>query len=670
MLARRVFAAIALVVVTVLGLVALLTRGRADAAAGSTAAVVLRGTRATVAEALDARASLLREVASSLVRVPAYVARAGDALRSDNRADLLDQADEFRRQTGAAWALVTDETGRLAAWTRAPAAAGEDFSAGALVARALSGAAVTGIWVEPTAAGDSLFQAAAVPIEDPGAGRRHGVLVVAVPLDATAAAQLARQAGAEIVLFVQDSAGELTGAGGTLPDPAVASLLASLSGPNRDSAMDAGVAVEYDGRRWGAAVEPLLTAGGVPVGGVAALRGLDAELAAYAALRRSMLVALGAGLALALLAAWLVARRVAQPIVRLAGAARAAREGDYSARLDLHAPGEVGELARAFAGMLGELREKSGLVDYVSRPAEGRAAVARASGGNAAGDGAPRSGDLLAGRYELREELGRGAMGVVFRAWDRELGEPLALKLLRAEHAALNPSALERFRQELRLARRITHPNVVRTHDLGEDGGVYFITMELVEGASVAALLERDGRLPVAAAVAIARQLCRALDVAHATGVVHRDIKPQNLVLDGRGFLKVMDFGIARLTDGSLEGAAALTATGFVIGTPRYMAPEQLLGEPVDHRADIWAAGAVLFECLTGRPVFDAPSVVALAARHLQDTAADPRSIVPEIPEPVAAAVLRALARNPAERWPTAGEMELALGPLTELRPA
>jgi serine/threonine protein kinase len=274
-------------------------------------------------------------------------------------------------------------------------------------------------------------------------------------------------------------------------------------------------------------------------------------------------------------------------------------------------------------------------------------------------------GSRFAGRYDIQEVLGSGGMGVVYRAFDREVGEPVALKALRPELGRLDSTVLERFRQELRLARRITHRNVVRTYDLGEVNGTYYITMELVRGATVAALIREAGRLAVPATLTIGKQVCRALEVAHEEGIVHRDIKPQNLLVDPTGFLKIMDFGIARLAERPPGAGQALTEAGVVVGTPLYMAPEQLLGRPVDCRADLYATGAVLFECLTGRRVFEAPSLGALLARHLEDIAPDPRELNAEIPEALSRAILRALARRPEERWPSAAELLHALEQVT-----
>jgi serine/threonine-protein kinase len=185
--------------------------------------------------------------------------------------------------------------------------------------------------------------------------------------------------------------------------------------------------------------------------------------------------------------------------------------------------------------------------------------------------------------------------------------------------------------------------------------------MEYLHGNTVAALIREAGRLAVPATLTIGKQVCRALEVAHEEGIMHRDIKPQNLLVDPSGFLKVMDFGIARLTEARAAPGKALTMAGVVIGTPQYMAPEQLVGDPVDARADLYAVGAVLFECLTSRPVFEAPSIMALIAQHLESEPPDPSAINPEVPTALARTILRALARRPDDRWQSAGELLRAL---------
>jgi len=262
----------------------------------------------------------------------------------------------------------------------------------------------------------------------------------------------------------------------------------------------------------------------------------------------------------------------------------------------------------------------------------------------------------------VKEIIGAGGMGVVYRAFDRELQEPVAIKTLRPEAMAGESVALERFKQEIRLARRIAHRNVVRTYDLGEINGVYYLTMEYVEGTSLKQLVASRGKLPVSVTLTIGKQLCRALEVAHAEGVIHRDVKPQNMVVEPSGFLKVMDFGIARLVNP--PKGKGLTEAGTSIGTPDYMSPEQLSGAELDARSDLYAAGVVLFECVTGKLPFETETTWALVAKHLEEPVPDPRSLNGEVPAGLAEVILRAMAKSPADRYQSASAMHDALAAL------
>jgi HAMP domain-containing protein len=408
--------------------------------------------------------------------------------------------------------------------------------------------------------------------------------------------------------------------------------------------------VEYEG-----VVGRLTTADGHSVGGYLGLHSRDADLAAYQQLGRTIRSAFLVGLLLALGFSLLAARQIARPVRRLVEATRKVSEGQYTGSIEVGSRDEIGDLAHAFGTMVEELREKDRLVAYFrTRPATlGR--------GGALAEGSLTPGSLLAGRYEIVEVLGRGGMGVVYRANDRQLGEDVAVKVLRPDLGVLDATTLERFKQELKLARRITHLNVVRTYDIGEAGGTYYITMELVRGTTLATFIREAGRLDVAATLTIGKQLCRALEVAHEEGIVHRDIKPQNLLVDPAGFLKVMDFGIARLTERRPDNEEALTAVGMVVGTPQYMAPEQLFGDPVDHRTDLWAVGAVLFECVTGRLVFETPSLPELGALHVDHDLPDPAALNPDVSPELARIILRCLEQRPEDRWQSAGELLRAL---------
>ncbi len=311
---------------------------------------------------------------------------------------------------------------------------------------------------------------------------------------------------------------------------------------------------------------------------------------------------------------------------------------------------ELGRLARVFDAMAAGVRAREARLREQLRELQADVSLATSEHSVLAEDGDGTNtlaiGTSLAGRYDIRGIIGRGGMGVVYLARDRELNEDVAVKTIRSDLVSDDKARGEDLKAEIRLARRISHRNVVRTHDLGESGGVLFVTMEYVRGITVRELLKTRGRLGVASTLALARQFADALAVAHAAGVIHRDVKPENALVDSEGVLKVMDFGIARLA----ETTSTATQSGLVVGTPMYMAPEQLMGEAVDARADIYSLGVVMYECLTGYPPFAAPTTVALIARVLTSVPIPPADINPEVPPALSGLVLQLLAKEAAAR--------------------
>lgn len=263
----------------------------------------------------------------------------------------------------------------------------------------------------------------------------------------------------------------------------------------------------------------------------------------------------------------------------------------------------------------------------------------------------------VAERYELVRPLGHGAMATVDLVHDMELDRPVALKRL-AENLARDADLRRRFVREARLAARLSHPNVVRIFDVGEDGGRPFIAMEYVEGETLAELLASRGRLPPAEVARLGVQICAALAAAHAAGLVHRDVKPQNLILGRDGALRLGDFGIA-----VGHGGTQLTLAGTVLGTAGYLAPEQARGEQVTAAADIYAAGAVLYELLTGEPARGAVSLAELGAEG-GFLPPDLARRVPDAPDELVAAVLACLSARPEERPPSAAELARRLAPV------
>jgi beta-lactam-binding protein with PASTA domain/predicted Ser/Thr protein kinase len=258
---------------------------------------------------------------------------------------------------------------------------------------------------------------------------------------------------------------------------------------------------------------------------------------------------------------------------------------------------------------------------------------------------------VLAGRYRIESAVGEGGMAKVFRGQDVVLGRTVAVKVLAPEYAR-DGRFVERFRREAQSAAALSHPNVVSVFDTGSDGPVHYIVMEFLEGRTLREVLAADGRLHPDRAAEIAESMCRALATAHHHGLVHRDVKPGNVMLTPSGEVKVMDFGIARVTTGE-----ALTQTATVLGTASYFSPEQAKGEGVDPRSDVYSAGCVLYEMLTGRPPFTGDSPVSIAYKHVREDAPIPSSINPDVSTALDAVVMKALAKNPANRYQTAVEM-------------
>jgi len=266
------------------------------------------------------------------------------------------------------------------------------------------------------------------------------------------------------------------------------------------------------------------------------------------------------------------------------------------------------------------------------------------------------TGSTFAGRYQIIEELGKGGMGKVYRAVDKKLNEEVALKLIKPEIAS-DKKTIGRFSNELKLARKISHRNVSRMYELMEEEGMHFITMEYVPGEDLKSFIRRAGPLSAGKTIFIAKQVCEGLVEAHRLGVVHRDLKPQNIMIDKQGNAHIMDFGIAH----SLE-VKGLTEAGMLIGTPDYMSPEQAQAEEIDNRSDIYSLGVVLYEMVTGRVPFEGKTAISIAMKHKTEIPIAPRELNSQISEEINAIILRCLEKDKENRFRTVEEL------LAELR--
>ena len=646
----RLFTLVGAVVIGALALSLLILTVIASRTANATGAQALDRAAQLVSVLLTSREQSLARAAKVFVQNPIFRA----LVLAENADDLRDQSGEGAERTGATWVQITNASGVRLAKSDDMAAPRIPLTGSALIARALGGDAATGFG----ASSDTmLLQVIAVPITVPSASGEQsiGAFMAAQAIDSALAAKVKEATDTDVIFYVLDTAlaphvSSSSLGRTTAVQDLVVRATGALAAQHTDSV--ARFDVTLDGEAYVGRAVVVRSAGGEPLGGFLALRAQGTELAPFQSLRRWILFAGVISLVLGMLVAFLLARSIAEPVLALATAARRAADGDYDAVVGSDSRDEVGELTRAVGTMLLDLREKRSLVSLLQAstpPATTRSVEAGTT---------IAIGSLVADRYEIRAVLGSGGAGVVYKAFDRELGEIVALKTLHPEAVAQDPAAVERLKSEIRLARRITHRGVVRIYDLGEHAGTYFLTMEFVAGTVLSDLLEHDTRLPLDAVLSIARQLARALEVAHAEGIIHRDIKPQNIMLRPDGTLKVMDFGIARLA----VRTAQLTQVGMAVGTPGYMAPEQLMDGDVDARADLYACGVVLYECITGVLPHDPSNPVLMIGRVISGAPVrTPFEMVPETPRVLSDVVMRLIAADPAGRCQSATTLRLEL---------
>jgi serine/threonine-protein kinase len=660
----KIFLGTALVVAAVLGVGLAVTSRSANRTAIEAIQRALDGTRAQVQSALSERQRGMLSGVSVFVQSGPF----RGLVEARNTSAALDQSLEAVEQLQVDWVQITDHIGVRLAKSDEPGAPADTLAAFSLIGGALDGNKVNGYGV--TAKRDTLFQAVTVPIFRPAAGAANGsvvgVLMAAKSVDSAFLATIRASTGGktDVVVYVFDDNQKPRLTASTLaPTDELRRTLAAWQPEESEQAMSQiHEDIVLGGQHFVRLGAPLLTANGKPIGGFLALRSREAELAPFRSLQRTILVAGALGILVAFLLSFLIARQITKPVALLDAATTKAADGDYGAEIAVTSSDEIGALALKFRKLLSDLRDKQALVEILQGDTDAR--TVQLTTGGELGATAQQAvalgitpGSTLAKRYHVKEIIGVGGMGTVFKALDAELDETVAIKTLKPEILSQDPSALERFKGEIRLARRISHRNVVRTHDLGEVGGIYFISMEYVEGKSLKDLIRGRGRLPPAGTITIGKQLLRALEVAHEQGVIHRDIKPQNVVVTPDGVLKVMDFGIARLA----KRTEGVTQAGMVVGTPEYMAPEQLLGDEVDARVDIYAAGVVLYECLTGHVPFTAKTPIVLLTKVMDELPVPLREVNADIPAPLADLVMRALDKDAAKRPQTATEFHDAL---------
>jgi serine/threonine-protein kinase len=588
-----------------------------------------------------------------------------------------DTGSEFAENLGANTLFFFDPQGLLVARSdRAPGEeAGRDFSGVAWVRDPLAHLTESSAYILELRTGRVLSLVASAPVVQ-GMGeeiRLNGVIAASFAIDGARAQEISRITSGEIAFLgnvaPRDERPTLQNVASTraFEGPAVAAAVTSTPG-----AVDAlfvkgqtfgPIELDLRGEKYLGTLIPIKSGGGDPIAALLVARSKQTELAAFQRLRESLLAMGGLALLVAIPLSFALARGLARPIRQLADAAEAVGRGQLDAPVPTAGGGEVGALAEAFRTMVGELQAKAELEQLVAelqrRPGDitlGKRSASALTAPGATIETAPSGlgiGQTFANRYTILSALGQGGMGQVFRVKDKELDDEVALKTLKAD--AHDANLTERLRQEIKLARLITHPNVVRVHDFGESDGTRFLTMEYVPGTTLREMLDVGRRLEITPALQIAKQVCRGLAAVHKAGIIHGDLKPQNVMVMGNGVVKLMDFGVAR------ERRREEQVAGTSAGTPLYMSPEQARGGELDERSDIYSAGVVMFELFTGTCPFLDKDIYEIMRMHLNEPPPNPRQRRPDLPEALGQLILTCLAKSRLQRPATAADLDRLL---------
>lgn len=669
-LSGRIFLGASALVAATLGVALAVTSWQAGRAAEARIRADLAAMPGVFTGYIEAQTAARRGQVESLAAQPGSKALLAET--GLDAATLHDSSEELAKSLDARIAFLFDFQGALLSRSDQPDGqeAGRSFAEIPWVRTPIEDRATASAFIVDVRTTPGLYLVTAAPVVQgvDAEARVNGAIGAAHELNDTRARELARVAGADVAFLANFGARD---AAPEVQPVAATERLSSGSGRLLAEMRRASPGIEArlfsEGKPFGpfefhapgdagdtliGTLLPIVSSRGEPIAAVLLARSKTAEMAAFHSLRRSLLVA---GL-LVLLASMplslLVARRISKPIRQLAEGAEQIGRGQLDVTLPPAQGGEVGALTRAFEGMVAELRAKAqleaALAHYQSTGDTGSEISFTPDEG---GGEELRPGLLFANRYEILAQVGEGGMGAVFRANDRELDDEVALKCLRAQ--SNHPEAAALLKEEIKLARMITHVNVVRVYDVGESAGRRFFTMEYVRGQTVRELLDRGGAMDLTPALQVAKQVCRGLSAVHKAGIVHGDLKPQNVMVLPNGVAKLMDFGVARVR--------SETAEGPIQGTPLYMSPEQARGAELDDRSDIYAAGVLMFELFTGRPPFQARTVEDLLRMHQHERPPNPRLLREDLPEVLSRIILACLDKARLQRPSTASDLDRLL---------
>ncbi len=598
----------------------------------------------------------LELISALMASDPAFVSYVSLALRTSTANSRIDSASirdllaERRVQLGFDHAMVLDTGGHVVVDTRAIVQGRRDLSRRSGVRDALrTSAPASAVWVD----NGELWLVAVVPLL--GGGNVEAYLVTEMLIDDKVAIDLAKVSRTQLMFAVPQGKSYLPAAS-TVDLASTKQFLASLPPPQKFAAATELAPIEFDatdaaGAVWRARALPI---GDTDEGGVqVALVSPAQRQAIFGAVGRFVAVSSVIAVLAILLVPFVISRAVFRPLGALASAAERAGRGEIPQLLRVEGSAEIARLTRSFNRLLADVREQRDVESYVADLAD-----ARGERGPSVEQLTPHAdatgvsnvllpGTQFAQRYDIRYLVARGGMGEVYRAHDRELNESVAIKTLRLDSPG-GAKLGELLKGEIRTARRITHPNVVRTFDFGYEGNIAYVSMEFVQGVTLRDALLKTGRIRYYAGLRIARQLCAGLGAAHRSGALHGDIKPSNVILQYNGNAKLMDFGVSRPSSGKLD--ARQSAATFT-GTPAYLSPEQAQGREASERSDIYSLGILLNEMFTGNLPITGDDTQELCTNHLSRAPIRPSEFWPEIPPLLESIILRCLEKDPANRY-------------------
>ena len=654
--------------------------------ASSTIQTSLNHSKQVLETRLKSRFRDIEETAYSIARD----GRIQPLVYAEESASLQDQCNEFEQSLELDILIFTNSEGQVLARSDDPNAIGSFVARSMLFQSALSGDPARGIMSKD----QKLLQIVAIPVFDNVAHDIvRGVIALAYSLSEVLASEIKNLTGSEIAFYsfrrqsAENSDSPPTEIYNTfetnqtlLSEHFAASSASWQEIYHKNSIFE--TTVDLGQETFHGLVRPLMTSDGSPVGFVIALRSRTELLRPFVLIIRQTMLTAIVCLLLAAIVAYLIAQHISKPIVQLVSVTKAIQDGNYPQGHAQDRRDEVGILYDAIHEMGQELKEKAELEDYLAGVSESidefennRATISQAltiaqTNGNSTVDATQRlpSGKIVAERYRIEDIIGSGAAGMVYLANDIQLNEPLALKVI--INPGLAGSALKQLKEEIRLARRITHRNVLRTYDFGTFDGVYFISMEYVKGYDLGQLIESKGPIDIKMGILLARQMCSAIAAAHNEGIIHRDLKPQNMMINKKGILKIMDFGIALNIGESESGSSESETTAAaqnkeILGTPNFMSPEQFSGKKLDHRTDIYSLGIILYYIFAGELPFLATSYVEVARKHIYETPPSITSIRSEVPQNLENLIKKALSKIPGDRFDSINTLHAEL---TDLR--